>query len=381
MMWLGSVSIQTTCTCLTQKQKIGSGCSQMASTRVTASDVAKAAGVSQPTVSRVFSRSTAVDPEKAERVRAVARELGYIPNLVARSLNSGNSFRIGIVLAYLKNGFFGEALQRFSKALNAQGYSVTVYFAGNQADEIDAIVDDLLADQVDGIVLASISLSNALVKRVRKSGIPCVLFNRGQSGPDTSMVTAANFEGGRQAAEFLIAGGHRRIAHLAGWREALNGVERKNGFLAAMKDANLQPLACVDCHFRRNVAMEETRKLFSQEVVPDALFVANDHMAFGVLEVLREELGLRVPEDVSVIGYDDAPMADWKTFDLTTVRQPLQRMIDATAQLLLNEIADNTRKPEKIEIPGELIVRGSARLPSGGTPAANKGDPTLSVKG
>ena len=339
----------------------------MAADRVTTYDVAKAAGVSQPTVSRVFSRSTSVDPAKVERVRAVARELGYIPNLVARSLNSGHSFRIGIVLAYLKNGFFGEALQDFSKALNKQGYSVTVYFAGNSSDDIDGIIDDLLADQVDGIVLASISLSNALVTRVRKSGIPCVLFNRGQSDPDVSMVTASNFMGGKQATEFLIKAGHKRIAHLAGWRKALNGVDRRDGFLAAMEEAGLEPLACIDCHFRRTVAMVETRKLFHQKVVPDALFVANDHMAFGVLEVLREELGLRVPQDVSVIGYDDAPMADWKTFDLTTVRQPLPQMIDATATMLLSEIADPSRASEKIEIPGELIVRGSARMPAGVT--------------
>ncbi|WP_415919553.1 LacI family DNA-binding transcriptional regulator [Tateyamaria sp. SN6-1] len=336
----------------------------MSSSRITASDVARAAGVSQPTVSRVFSRSTSVDPAKAERVRAVARELGYIPNLVARSLNSGHSFRIGIVLAYLKNGFFGEALQDLSKALNKQGYSVTVYFAGNSSDEVDAIIDDLLADQVDGIVLASISLSNALVTRVRKSGIPCVLFNRGQSDPDVSMVTAANFAGGKQATQYLIDAGHTRIAHLAGWRKALNGVDRQAGFLAAMDGAGLEPLACIDCHFRRNVAMAETRRLFEQRTVPDAVFVANDHMAFGVLEVLREELGLRVPEDVSVIGYDDAPMASWKTFDLTTVRQPLMQMVEATGKMLLSEIKDPNRAPEKIEIPGELIIRGTARPPA-----------------
>jgi len=337
----------------------------MGSARVTANDVAKAAGVSQPTVSRVFNRSTSVDPKKADLVRAVAKELGYIPNLVARSLNSGNSFRIGIVLAYLKNGFFGEALQRLSKALNSQGYSVTVYFASNRSDEVDAIIDDLLADQVDGIVLASVSLSNELVARVRKSGIPCVLFNRGQCDPDASMVTASNVLGSRQATEFLIEAGHKRIAHLAGWREALNGLDRKKGFLSAMAAADLDPVACTDCHFRRNVAMDETRRLFASTTPPDALFVANDYMAFGVLEVLREELGLRVPENVSVIGYDDAPMASWQTFDLTTVRQPLQRMIEATAKLMLSEIQNNERPPERIEIPGELVIRGSARLPDG----------------
>lgn len=337
----------------------------MGSTRVTATDVAKAAGVSQPTVSRVFSRSASVDPEKAERVRAAARELGYIPNLVARSLNSGNSFRIGIVLAYLKNGFFGEALQRLSKALNAHGYSVTVYFAANQSEEVDAIVDDLLADRVDGIILASISLSNTLVSRVRKSGIPCVLFNRGQADPDVSMVTAANFEGAKHATEFLIAGGHTRIAHLAGWRKSMNGRDRQAGFMAALNEAGLKPAGCTDCHFRRSVAMEETRKLFASDTPPDAFFVANDHMAFGVLEVLRHELGLRVPEDVSVIGYDDAPMASWKTFDLTTVRQPMSRMIDATVEVLLDEIQDTDRAPRKIEIAGDLILRSSARVPPG----------------
>ena len=242
----------------------------MGSARVTASDVARAAGVSQPTVSRVFNRSSSVDPAKAERVRAVAKELGYIPNLVARSLNSGSSFRIGIVLAHLWNGFFGEALQRMSKALNAQGYSVTVYFAGNSSDEVSDIVDDLLADRVDGIVLASISLSNELVSRVRKSGIPCVLFNRGHYDPEASMVVASNVEGGRRATQFLIDAGHTRIAHLAGWREAMNGVDRKDGFLAAMEAAGLEPVACTDCHFRRNVAMDETRRLFAQPNPPDA---------------------------------------------------------------------------------------------------------------
>ena len=179
------------------------------------------------------------------------------------------------------------------------------------------------------------------------------------------MVMASNFGGAKEATEFLIKAGHRRIAQLAGWRKALNGVERREGFLSAMSKAGLNPVACVDCHFRRNVAMEETRKLFAQAQAPDAFFVANDHMAFGVLEVLREELGMRVPEDVSVIGYDDAPMASWKTFDLPTMRQPLSRMVDATTRTLLSEIADPSRPPERIEIPGEMIIRGTARLPKG----------------
>ena len=301
--------------------------------RVTASDVARAAGVSQPTVSRVFNRSTAVDPATAQRVRAAAQNLGYIPNLVARTLNSGRSFRIGVILAHLNNNFFAAALQDLSKALNAQGYSVTVYFAGDSALQVENIVADLLADQVDGIVLASTSLSSQLVDQVQRAGIPCVLFNRGQPAPGVSVVTTSNLQGGYDATRFLIRGGHRRIAHLAGLTDALNGLERRQGFLNAMAEHGLTPVACVDCHFRREIAMEQTRILMSLDTPPDAIFAASDHMAFGVLEVLRAELGLSVPNDVSVVGYDDAPMASWATFDLTTVRQPLANMIDATVRL------------------------------------------------
>jgi len=336
----------------------------MRGARVTANDVAKAAGVSQPTVSRVFTKSASVDPEKAARVRAAAEELGYVPNLVARSLNSGSSFRIGIVLAHLKNPFFAHALQRLSKAFNASGYSATVYFAANSAEEVDAIVTDLMADRVDGIVLASVSLSNTLAGRLRKSGIPCVLFNRGQEDPEVSMVTASNVAGGRLATEHLIAAGHRRIAHLAGWRGALNGVERRDGFLAAMRAADLLPAACIDCHFRRSVAMQETRTLMDRSDPPDAIFAANDHMAFGVLEVLREERGLNVPQDISVIGYDDAPMAGWKTFDLTTIRQPLLPMVETTVETLLAHIQDRERPADRIELPSELVLRSTTRRPT-----------------
>lgn len=334
------------------------------SARVTASDVAKAAGVSQPTVSRVFSNHRSVSPAKAERVRAVAFELGYIPNTIARSLSSGKTHTVGIVLAHLKSGFFADALQRLSKALNARGYSATVYFAANAPDEVDAIVDDLLAHQVDGIILASVSVSNTLTERLRDIGLPYVLFNRGQTGVDVPMVAASNFAGARAATRFLVEGGHQRIAHLAGWRGAMNGIDRRAGFLAALSEAGMEPFDCVDCHFRRNVAMEETRRLFASGPGPDAIFAGNDHMAFGVLEVLRCELGLSVPEDVSVIGYDDAPMAGWKVFDLTTVRQPLSRMIAETIDLLDDRIRDPGGKPRRVEIPGDLVIRGTARLPA-----------------
>ncbi len=347
----------------------------MSEIRVTAAQVAKLAGVSQPTVSRVFTPGTSVSPDKAMRVREAARELGYMPNTLARSLNSGRSYTIGIVLAYLKNPFYPEALQKFSERLSERGYHVMVFFAANLAEEVDGVVDGLIAHQVDGIILASASMSNELTSRLRELNMPFVLFNRGQEDSSLPSVTAANYEGGRTAGRFLAAGGHRRIAHIAGWQKSLNGRDRQAGFIAGLAEFGLEPFAIKDSHFRRAMAIDATRELFSGAVVPDAIFVGNDHMAFAVLETLRCELNLRVPEDVSVVGYDDVAMSAWKLFDLTTLRQPANLMVEESVRVLLGMIENGTVPNGRLEIESKLMIRGSARVPEN-WPRDNSGNET-----
>ncbi|MBX2840104.1 MAG: LacI family transcriptional regulator [Gammaproteobacteria bacterium] len=339
----------------------------MRNQRVTAAQVAEKAGVSQPTVSRVFTPGSNVSADKVVRVQQAAEELGYLPNTLARSLNTGRSRTIGLVLAYMKNPFYADAVERFSEAFRRRGYHLVTFFAMNMAEEVDSVVEDLLAQQIDGIILASVSMSNELTQRLQDYGIPFVLFNRGQEDQSLPSITAANFKGGRLAAEFLVAGEHTNIAHLAGWRESLNGRERQAGFLKGLSEAGLTPLQVVDCHYRRTVAQHETRKLFAGRTKPDAIFVGNDHMAFAVLETLRDELKLDVPGDVSVVGYDDVAMAAWSTFNLTTLRQPAGRMVDATLDMLLGMVEDGSSPPGRIEIDSELIIRGSARIPSNWT--------------
>ena len=335
----------------------------MRTAKVTALDVARRAGVSQPTVSRVFTPGAKVSKALIDRVRTAANELGYRPNTLARSLITGRSKTIGLVVAYLKNPFYPEAIEKLSEALNREGYHILVFFATNLAEEIDPVIDDLLDHQVDGIILASVSMSNQLTERLSQENIPFVLFNRGQENPDMAQVTAANFDGGRKAGRFLAAGGHQRIAHISGWQKSLNGRDRQAGFIAGLEDAGLQPLRCIDSHYRRRMAINATNELMAAPVKPDAIFVGNDHMAFAVIETLRCDLNLRVPEDVSVVGYDDVQMAAWKIYDLTTLRQPANRMVDATVKLLLGMINGEDTGPRKIEIDSTLIVRGSARVP------------------
>jgi DNA-binding LacI/PurR family transcriptional regulator len=334
--------------------------------KVTSADVARLAGVSQSAVSRVFTPGASASPKTAVKVRAAATQLGYRPNILARAMITGRSRIIGLVVAYLENQFYPLVLERLSHALQDRSYHVLIFMAGNDTGKVEQVVDELLDYQVDGIITASVAMSNDLTTRCMAAGIPVVNFNRGQDDPRLSEVTSDNLAGGRKAAEFLIAGGHTRIAHVMGWQGASTGRDRAAGFLAGMNAAGLAPIAMVDGAYDREQAAAVARELCASPERPDAIFVGNDHMAFAVMDELRHGLGLRVPEDVSVIGYDDVPMAAWPSYALTTIRQPVNRMVAATVDAILGQI-EGDRAPRKIRIDGPLMVRRSARIPQGWT--------------
>jgi DNA-binding LacI/PurR family transcriptional regulator len=308
-----------------------------------------------------------VSSEMAEKVRLAARELGYRPNTLARSLITGQSMTIGLIVAYLDNPFYTEALEKLSRALKDRGYNLMVFMAANHAADVDAVVHDLLDHQVDGIIMASVSMSSALTDRLATEGVPLILFNRGQDGNELSMVTSANVMGGRKVAEFLIAGGHQRIAHISGWLGSSTGRDRQAGFELALAEAGISPFAMIDGLYTREAASAAARAMFAASKVPDAIFVGNDHMAFAVMEVIKGELGLDVPGDVSIVGYDDVAMSAWPSFSLTTVRQPANRMVDAVVDQLLKQIGEPDSETAKIEIDGPLILRDSAIKPKGWT--------------
>ncbi|MEM7469765.1 MAG: LacI family DNA-binding transcriptional regulator [Pseudomonadota bacterium] len=337
----------------------------MPSVKVTSQDVARLAGVSQPTVSRVFTPGVKVSKAMEDKVRRAADELGYRPNTLARSLITGQSMTIGLIVAYFDNPFYVEALEKMSRALKDKGYNIMIFMAANHAGDVDQVVHDLLDHQVDGIILASVSTSSALTERLHEEGVPLILFNRGHEDKSLSAVTSANTAGGRKVAEFLLAGGHKRIAHISGWQGASTGRDRCAGFAKALKEKGAEPHAIVDGLFSREAAAAATRSFFATGESPDAIFVGNDHMAFAVIEVLKGELGLAIGQEVSVVGYDDVAMSAWPSFDLTTVRQPANRMVDAIVSQLVAQIEGRATEPRQIEIDGPLIVRGSARKPEG----------------
>ncbi len=338
------------------------------SSRITSLEVAARAGVSQSAVSRVFTPGASASRKTIEKVRRAAEELGYRPNSLARAMVSGKSRIIGLVVAYLDNHFYPEALEKLSNALQEKGYHVLIFMASQTAGNVDSVVQEILDYQVDGIIAASVALGSDLSKRCREAGVPMVLFNRSQDDETMSAVTSDNRAGGRKVAEFLLAGGHERIAYLAGWDGASTQRDREAGFLEGLAAAGRQLYARQLGNYRTEQAREATRALFvgrSQEERPDAVFAANDHMAFAALDVLRFELGLSVPDQVSVVGYDDVPLAAWPAYNLTTLRQPANQMVRHTVDLLLSMIDEPDTPANQVQINGPLVVRGSARVPEG----------------
>lgn len=340
----------------------------MPQVRITSAQVAARAGVSQSAVSRVFTPGGSASRDTVEKVRKAAVELGYRPNVLARAMVSGRSRVIGVVVAYLENQFYPEALEKLSSALQARGYHVLIFMASKTAGDIDDVVGEMLDYQVDGIIAASVALSSGLTARCRTAGIPIVLFNRLQDDPGLSAVTSDNIGGGRKVAEFLVAAGHRRIGYVAGWEGASTQRDREAGFIVGLAAAGLEITARGVGDFRMDAARAVALRMMADTAPPEAIFVANDHMALAVMDALRFELGLRVPDDVSVVGYDDVSAAAWPAYDLTTVRQPANRMVAATVETLLSMIEDGDTPPRRLAIEGPLVLRESARIPQGWTP-------------
>lgn len=333
----------------------------MAKATVTSADVARHAKVSQSAVSRAFTPGASVSAETRRRVIAAAEALGYRPNALARAMISGRSRLIALLVAYLDNQFYPIVLERLSRALQGHGYHVLLFMT--EPGDQDRVVGQILQYQVEGIVMASATLSSSLAQECAETGIPVVLFNRSVPSSPASSVTSDNAGGGRLVAHFLADGGHRRIGFIAGAEDASTARDREAGFSKGLAERGLTVLSRGLGDFTREGAARAAREMFKGAERPDAVFVANDHMAFAVMDVLRDELGLRVPDDVSVVGYDDVPQAAWGGYRLTTVAQPADAMIEATVRILAEQIEGRTVRQASELLPARLVVRGSARIP------------------
>lgn len=332
----------------------------MAQNQVTSIDVAKLAGVSQPTVSRAFDPDSPVSPDTRARVLAAASALGYMPNVIARSLKSQSTNIVGIIMANLTASFFyPNVLEKFTHQLQAIGKQVLLFNAPPDRP-VDEILPQVLGYQVDALIITSTTPGQAIIDECARIGTPVILFNRFAPETQANVVCCDNENGGRQVADALLDGGHQRIAYMAGTSSTATNLMREKGFTEQLQMRGYTGWLREEGVYSYEDGRSAARRLLDRDDPPDAIFCAADVMALGALDVARYELGIRVPEELSIIGFDDIPMASWPAYNLTTIRQPVDEMIDTAVQLV-SQKEDGIPTGQIKLLPGELIVRGSAR--------------------
>ena len=332
--------------------------------RLTSSDIAREAGVSQATVSRVLNGNAKVAPATRDRVLAVIERHGYSPSALARGLVTNRSQLVGVMVADITNPFYPEFIEAIGESLAARDLRMLFYNGG--LGEEDAYVRLLLEHRVEGMIFTSALRSSQPVRRLAEDRFPIVLTNRSVDGADCDVVVGDNQAGAQAAAQHLLGLGHRRIGLITGHDEASTSVDRAAAFGAELDAAGVElPAQLVrDAAFDQATARRVAVEMLTLPEPPTALLCVNDLMAFGAMNAARS-LGLQVPADVSVMGFDDIRMAGWEAFRLTTVRQPLAEMARASVRLLNDRINDRARQPQRLVYPSDLIVRDTTGVAAG----------------
>jgi DNA-binding LacI/PurR family transcriptional regulator len=327
--------------------------------RSTSLQVARAAGVSLSAVSRAFMPGAAIAEDTRARVLSAARAVGYVPRTLARGAMTLPP-TVAVVMADITNPFFPEVLERLTLSLRARGFAVQLHCPPRGSD-VDSVIPDLFRAPLAGVLMGSATVSSHLARLCREQGIPVVLLNRAAPGPGVSMVGCDNHEGGHRVAGLFRHTGCRSPAFIGGRPEIGSGIERERGFRDGLAAAGLPLIAVENGGFTYEGGQEAARRLFAGPLRPDAVFCANDVMALATLDHLRHELRLRVPEDVSVVGFDDIAMAGWPAYRLTTVRQRLDVMAEEAIDLLQRLAADPDSAGTSRLVPGLLMERGTTR--------------------
>ena len=334
---------------------------------VTMSDIAKASGVSVTTVSHVLNKSRAVREETMDRVHAAMEELGYRPNALARGLRRQETLTIGFVVPDLSNPFFAEIGQGVEAASFDAGYNVIFSrTAGDPARE-QRVVASLLEKRVDGIIIASVESSPDRLRQLSETGIPMVMVDRDSADFSGDVVLSDNVAGGQQVAQHLAQLGHSRIGCIVANAALQPGAPgRLHGFQQGMSSAGLPSDGYIfggEKHSQKgenesDAGYRTMKEILSRPSPPSAMFVTNDLMAIGTLRAAAE-MGVKVPDELSIVGFDDIALAQYTSPALTTVSQPRQEMGRMAAQLLIDRAADKNRSRERVILDVSLIVRES----------------------
>ena len=325
--------------------------------RVTADDVARAAGVSRAMVSRAFTPGASVSARKREHVLSVAQRLGYRPNLIARGLTGQRTGLIAVVVGEISRPYEAWLLEHLVQALSAHRSQPLLLLAG-RGTNLTEMLDHALAYQVDGAIVAAGSVSREIADRCGASGAPLVLIGRVLEESDTDSVCCDNREGMRMLVAWLAKQGRRRLAWLGGTPDTFSDQERGQAVEQALTDHGLALLARRQGDFSQLSGMEEGGRLLDAGLSLDGIMCANDAMALGVLEAAAQR-GINVPDDIAITGFDDIPGAAWGRCPLTTVRNPVNETALAALRLLEARLQAPSRDTQVVRIGVTLVPRTS----------------------
>jgi len=348
---------------------------------VTLAEVARLAGVSRATGSRVLNGSPKVSPEARRSVEDAIAALGYVPNRAARSLVTRRSDSIGVIIPeptgrVFADPFFGLFLAGIGTALAGRGLQLVLLTAQSREEE-KRLEQYVAAGHIDGVVLTSLHGRDPLPERLAARGVPVVVSGRPPGRARASYVDADSRGGGRAATTHLIAQGRRTIATISGSLDMPAAHDRLVGYREALEAAGLpvDPTLEEVGDFSPERAGRAMARLLERRPGLDAVFVASDSMAVAALDVLQRA-GRRVPEDVAVVGFDDQPIVTTTRPTLTSVRHPIQAMSEEMVRLLVHAIDTRDRTPRHVVFPTELVVRESSGAPAARSEALSAGGQT-----
>jgi len=320
-------------------------------------DVARHAGVSPATVSRVLNEAATVRPANRDRVLRVMAELGYRPNRIASNLRRQQVQMIGVVVSDIENPHFAQMVRAVEDAAHARGYRLLLCNTDEDPEKQRDYLEVLAAERMRGVILVPSDPEAPEISHLLDLGIPLVAFDRAVSDPRADAVVVDNVGGGRRAAEHLLTLGHRRVGLVSGPTGVGTGGERLAGYEAAMRAAGLSPVYA-EGGFRIAGGRRAAEELLRLPEPLTALVVANNLMTVGVLGALRER-GLTIPGDIALIALDDPFWADLVEPPLTTLAQPVRRMAEGAMEILMQRIDGDHGTPRRIVFDFELTVRRS----------------------
>jgi DNA-binding LacI/PurR family transcriptional regulator len=326
----------------------------------TLKDVAARAGVSSSAVSRTFTDGASVSPKMRKKVEKAARDLGYSPNFLARSLTTRRTKLIGLVSNNFHNPIFLEVFDLFTRGLQDRGLRPLLVNLSSETDP-EHSVQMLTQYSVDGVIVASSTLPPAFSKAFRDKRIPVVnTFGRYASSPDVHVVGIDNVEAGKMAAEELLARGYKNIAFLGGPKSATSTQDRFKGFFEEIaKHPHVRQTHSFAADYSFQAGRTEMLRLLETGHA-EAYFCGDDVLSIGVLSAIRDA-GLTVPQDVGIIGLNDMEMSSWESIALTTIHQPIKQIVNSSVELMVAMLDEPDRHPEARLFPCRVIERKTLR--------------------